>query len=252
MIGCCAVSHGFLMMPEVGTKPEEGKSELFRACNGILWSEQAESRFSKGLFTIVPDLDEDPTPAQTEAWQLSDQKEYRIRVLDADHKDMRVLIKPDSELRWADLDNKRLQWRTNFRPRARYLYYSYVEMMLRQTYHPKSNMNAAAIRRKEAGRNFWGSAGPYMKRSMLLGFVEEMGHEYEYLMEGAMDADDKGGDEDDDGDKPAEVAVMLANESILEKRAITEYKESRVFPQHEQDEEDDLGEDEDSDENEEA
>lgn len=225
-------------------KPEKGKGELFRACNGILWSEQAEHRFSKGLFTIVPDLDENPSPAQSEAWQRSDPKEYRIRVLRPDDKDMKALTKVESNVRWKDLDNKRLQWRSNFRPRARYLYWSYCEMMLRQAYDPKSNMDAADVRRQEVGKKYWGSAGPYMKRNMLLGFVEEMGHEYEYLMEGAMDTDDNN-DDADNGDKPTEVAVMHANESILEKRAIIEWKESRVYMDSDDEAEDDDSDDDD-------
>ena len=225
-------------------KPEKGKSELFRACNGILWSEQVEYRFSKGLFTIVPDLDENPSPAQSEAWQRSDPKEYRIRVLRANHKDMKAQITGESNVCWTDLDNKRLQWRSNFRPRARYLYWSYCEMMLRQAYASQSNMDAADVRRQEVGKKYWGSAGPYMKRNMLLGFVEEMGHEYEHLMEGAMDADDNN-DDDDDGEKPAEVAVMLANESVLEKRAEIEWKESRVDMDSDDEEEDDDSDDDD-------
>ena len=225
-------------------KPEKGKGELFRACNGILWSEQAEYRFSKGLFTIVPDLDENPSLAQSSAWQRSDPKVYRIRVLRADNADMKARIKAESNVRWTDLDNKRLQWRSNFRPWARYLYWSYCEMMLRQAYGPRSNMDAADVRRQEVGKKYWGSAGPYMKKNMLLGFVEEMGHEYEHLMEGAMDADDND-DGGDDGDKPTAVAVMHANESILEKRAIIEWKESRVDMHSDEEEEDDDSDDDD-------
>lgn len=113
-------------------------------------------------------------------------------------------------------------------------------MMLRQSYARESNMDATDIRHQEVGKKYWGSAGPYMKRNMLLGFVEEMGHEYEHLMEGAMEADD---DDGDDGDKPTEVAVMLANESVLEKRAIIEWKESRFYMHRDDEEEDDDDDD---------
>lgn len=205
--------------------PEKGRSELFRACNGILWSKQAEERFSSGHFTIVPDLDEDPTPAQSEAWQRSNPKEYRIRVLHPDAAEMKRLINLGSDVRWADLDNKRLQWRANFRPRARYLYWSYCETMLRQAYSSASNTDVTELRRQEVGKRYWGSAGSYMKKNMLMGFVEEMGHDYEHLMEGAMEADDED-DGDEEKGESSEVAVTLANESILEKQAMAERKNS--------------------------
>ena len=214
-------------------RPERGKSELFRACNGILWSEQVEHRFSKGLFTIVPDLDEDPTPAEAEAWQQSKPKEYRVRVLQPNHKDMRAYVKPDGDMRYADLDNKRLQWRTDFRPRARYLYWSYCEMMLRDTYLSDSSTSQADSRRREVGKKYWGSGGPYIKRNMLLGFVEEMGHEYEHLLDGAMDV------RADDGEESTTVAVMHANESIVEKQETIE----NYDPEAESDDDDDDDDD---------
>ena len=54
---------------------------------------------------------------------------------------------------------------------------------------------------------------------MLRGFVEEMGHDYEHLMDGTMEAED---DVDDAGGELSDVAVLLASDSIVEKQTISE------------------------------
>ncbi|CAF9935879.1 MAG: hypothetical protein HETSPECPRED_009935 [Heterodermia speciosa] len=45
------------------------RGELFRACNGIFWSQMAEDRFGKGYFVLVPDLDPNCSKAEARAWQ---------------------------------------------------------------------------------------------------------------------------------------------------------------------------------------
>ena len=105
--------------------------------------------------------------------------------------------------------------------------------MLRQAYDPKIPMSESDLRRQEVSKKYWGSAGPYMRKNMLRGFVEEMGHEYEHLLEGAMDMADDG----DAGHEPVQVGVMTANENILRSIAIF-------------DEEDDDGDDNDDEDDE--
>ena len=72
------------------------------------------------------------------------------------------------------------------------------------------------MKRRDHGRcrvadlrgSFWGAPGRYMPKSMLLAFVEEMGHSYGALLEGAMEGDDA------DEEIPAEVALVAANNQI--------------------------------------
>ncbi len=47
-----------------------------------------------------------------------------------------------------------------------------------------------------------------------MGDVEAMGHEYEHLMEGAMD---EGGESVEADDIPKETALMVANQAILDR-----------------------------------
>ncbi|KAL9103808.1 MAG: hypothetical protein Q9163_001185 [Psora crenata] len=220
-------------------KPEKGKSELFRACNGILWSKEAELRFSLGQFVIVPDLEEDATADQAQAWQNSTVKGYRIRVLRPNAKEMAEPMNLYNPTLWKDLDKRRVDFKgSTFRPRARYVYWSYCETMLRHAYSERGKSAPTEFARQEVGKKLWGSAGPYMTKNMLLRFVEEMGHQYEHLLEGAMEV------QEGEPEEPVETALWYANESILEKCKTRE--ERAVEEDHNRDEDYD-DEDEDYD-----
>ena len=186
------------------------KGELFRACNGIYWSKAAVDRFGKGYFVIVPDLDAHCTEAQARAWQESSVKEYRIRVMRPDVLDMQQSLSPYNRTRWYEIDNKRVEWGSpTFRPRARYLYWTYPVALLRNV-HDKGEGKGAkggqqgvatSIAQGQIGRRYWGNAGAYMKKSMLIGFLEELGHAYdEELMEAVMDSESE--------NEPAKLAVF--------------------------------------------
>ncbi|KAL8828138.1 MAG: hypothetical protein Q9191_002768 [Dirinaria sp. TL-2023a] len=204
-------------------KLEEGKSELFRAVNGILWSEAAEKRFSEGYFCIVPDLDENATRIEVQAWQRSPIKEYRIRVLSPGAKLIKEpLSAAQLDMLWKDIDGRRLDFKgKTFRPRARYVYWSYIEIMLRHFYAESAKvemMSAGEVGRQNVGKNYWGSAGSYMRRNQLLGFVEAMEHEYEHLLEAAIEEEE----EESESEAPSNTAVMVANENVLQKNKALE------------------------------
>ena len=175
---------GEATMEAIFGRSDSGQSELFKAENGILWSSEAERRFEAGYLVIVPDIRDQSTKEQVNAWETSDPKEYKIRVLDPKHRLMQALIF-NTDKPWADLGNGCVHFKTNFRPRARYLYFAYCSAMLRSSFGGSHLKNSKA----ELGKKFWGTPGRYMLEGMLLGFVEEMGHEYEHLLEGAIKED---------------------------------------------------------------
>ena len=176
---------GEATMEAIFGRSESGESEMFKAENGILWSECAEERFEGGHFVIVPDIVDQPTQEQVDTWEASDPKEYKIKVLNPNHSKMQMKI-GNTDKTWADLDNDRLQFMTNFRPRARYLYFAYCAAMLRRS-HAGNHLEVSSA---EPGKRFWGTPGRYMLEGMLLGFVEEMGHQYKHLLEGAIKEDE--------------------------------------------------------------
>ena len=180
---------------------DSGHSELFKAENGILWSCEAEERFEAGHFVVVPDVPDQPTEQQLDTWEASDPKEYKIRVLNPTHPLMEDLVYGRGDMTWAALDNERLQFKTSFRPRARYLYFTYFVAMLRRSFGGKH----LEVSRAELRKRFWGTPGKYMLEGMLLGFVEEMGHEYKHLLDGAIKEDEAVVDA---------TAVFVANQCI--------------------------------------
>ncbi|KAL8721191.1 MAG: hypothetical protein Q9225_002077 [Loekoesia sp. 1 TL-2023] len=195
-------------------RDENGVSELFKAENGMLWSKEVEDRFEAGHFVIVPDVADDPTPQQIKFWETANVKEYKIRVLNPGAKSMNQTIFP-TDTEWKDLDGKRVQFKGSFRPRARYLYFAYCAAMLRRSFTGKH----LEVSRSELRKRFWGTPGKYLRESMLLGFVEQMGHDYDHLLEGAIEEDNpvldvratdaavkriKDSLEDEDGDKDEE------------------------------------------------
>ena len=145
---------------------EQGRSELFKAANGIMWSTGAEARFSAGHFVVVPALPENPTNHEMDAWETSDVKHYKIQVLNPKHPEMDKKLIGTTERYWREVDGEPVQFKTTFRPRARYLYFAYCATMLRQSFTKGQRLDIA---QQEIGKRFWGTRGRYMHKSMLLG-----------------------------------------------------------------------------------
>lgn len=78
--------------------------------------------------------------------------------------------------------------------------------MLRRSWFTKKTRSAL---RDELGKRFWGTPGRYMNRNMLLAFVEDMGHEYEELVQEAMEQT-----EGDEEEGPVETTLAAANDHI--------------------------------------
>ena len=214
-------------MDAIFGRPGDGASELNRAENGILWSIGVEERFEAGHFVIVPDTSDQAEKNEIDHWEASSPKEYKIRVLNPRDAKMTKKIL-DTEKRWADLDNQRIQFKTNFRPRARYLYFTYCEAMLRRSFAGKHG----EVSRAEIGKRFWGTRGRYMREGMSLGFVEELGPEYDHLLEGVI--------EEEEGAVPDKTTVFAANAHMQDLL--------KADDESEDDDDDDDDDDEDEDE----
>ena len=216
---------GEATMEAIFGRPQGGQSELFRAENGILWSTLAEERFEGGHFVIVPDIVDQPTQQDVDTWEASDPREYKIRVLNPGHDSMTRLISGTDQI-WAELDNERLSFKTNFRPRARYLYFAYCAAMLRRYFAGKRLETSRA----ELKRNVWGAPGRYMREGILLGFVEAMGQDFEHLLEGAIKEEDAVADI---------TAIAAANTHIQETLKAEEDCDSESDPDSDSDDDDD-------------
>ena len=158
--------------------------ELFAPQNGILLCSLVEKFMDKGLLVIVPRLPNKPSAAQISLWNSSEPKNYKVKIIDFAHPLIDDYIRGGSEQTWRDLDDTELVFRSDFRPRARYLYFHYCVQILRVSWKEK---HTGALLKGEIGKIYWGTPGRYLPRNMLLALVEETGHEYEHLLEGALE-----------------------------------------------------------------
>lgn len=173
--------HGQNVMDAIFGQMKE--PELFSPRNGLLVSGWAARFISSGYLAIVPDVPNEPTKDDIQAWNNSEPKEYKVRLLDPNWQWASYLIDGiTSTERWNDLDGKRLQFKNNFRPRTSYLYFLYVTQMMQLAWTSKKQGQTNS----KAELKFWGVPGSYLPKTMLLGLVEEMGQEYDHLLEGAV------------------------------------------------------------------
>ena len=59
--------------------------ELFHPSNGLLIWRGFEEMFERGIFTIVPDLPENPTKEAIDNWHQTEPKEYKFKLIDPNH-----------------------------------------------------------------------------------------------------------------------------------------------------------------------
>ena len=179
-------AEGQPAMDEIFGREAATAGELNEVEDGLMLYEYAEERLEYGDLVLVPDIRDAASDQEIDAWHESEPKDYKIRIMNPEAKGMNQ-FHPGTEPRktWNELDGKRVQFSSDHRPRARYLYWQYCKTMLRQSW--KDNpVKAKDVLVQERGKKFWGTRGPYMKKRMLLAFVEQLGHDHGALMENAL------------------------------------------------------------------
>ena len=203
---------------------EEATGELFSARNGLLLSTSAANYLDNGAIALVPAIDNESSSEQIEEWNAASVKEYKIRILRPREKGMDELCAYSSDLTWKELENQPVTFRSEYRPRARYLYYAYCVALLRLAYNVEKKPVAL---KTSLGKKYWGSTGRYLKGSMIRGFVDAVGHEFDELIEDLLS---------DDEDEPDPTILASANAQIL--RSYAEHNtERRILSTVEDDEE---------------
>src|SRR5262249_12467456 len=77
--------------------------ELFHPANGLPLSNPVEFMFDKGFFVIVPDLPDDPNVEEIFAWQQSEPKEYKFKLISLEHPKVDQFV-PELGCTWRSLD----------------------------------------------------------------------------------------------------------------------------------------------------
>lgn len=104
---------------------EESKGELWKAEDAILMTNTAEQHFDNGRFVIVPDIRDNATTDEIASWNQQEPKAYKIRVIatktNLKELSQEITLTSDPEKMWKDLDGQKLVFKTDFRPRSRYV-----------------------------------------------------------------------------------------------------------------------------------
>ncbi|KAK3176942.1 hypothetical protein OEA41_008268 [Lepraria neglecta] len=220
------------------------RNELFAIENGLLLCGDAEKRISMGLMAIVPNIPDRPSENQVDEWRNLYPKPYKIRVLDSTHRMMDTCYPGQSKREihktWIEMDGKPLLFRTDHRPRARYLYWQYCTSVLRNSWRAHKEKQGGMLK-QEFNRAYWGTKGIFMDKVMLQGFAEEVGHTYEDLLEAYAD---------EVAEKPDPEAVIIVNMTIREVHPAKDEDDEEDEDDEAEDEDDEAEDDEAEDEDE--
>ncbi|CEI68060.1 hypothetical protein FVEN_g7671 [Fusarium venenatum] len=163
------------------------QKELFSYKNGLLLHEDIKKALENGFVAIVPDIDLEPASPRLplndkeerdqriRAWQKAKPKEYKFIVLNKKNPAVteEFPLPAYGVPNIAALDGKRLQFLTSKRPRARYIWWTYLNAIVRNSWSQK--LTEVNLQHQEVQkRTLYGS---YIKKNQLLGFIEEIGHE---------------------------------------------------------------------------
>ncbi|CAG9984344.1 unnamed protein product [Clonostachys byssicola] len=178
--------------------------ELFQPVNGLFLHRRIEKALKDGLLAIVPDIDLEPVDPQ---FPLNDQQERNDRVREWENrpiKDYKIIVidKVNPEVthkfflaedmgfeKIADLDGRKLIFKTGFRPQARYVWWTYLNTILRTAWNPRDRDSDVQHQEVRKVARYWGARGRYIKETQLLGFAKEIGHDVESLLNQGHDRD---------------------------------------------------------------
>lgn len=191
--------------------------ELFSSRNGLIMSALVEKFFDSGVIVIVPDIPDHPTKSVLCGWVNNEVREFKIRIIDTSWSKLDHLVAGTT--RWRDLDGKKLEFRGNYRPAARYLYFHYCVQILRRAWRAGPGQQAVFSLQDELGKPFWGTPGNYVARNMLNAFIQEVGHQADDLLIGAR------GSGGNDKVLVNIAATQIAEESVAEEDDEDEYDE---------------------------
>lgn len=211
---------------ELMSKIYRTNDEMYTAKNGILISDLWAEYLDTGFFAIVPDVDDLCDRRELRAWQRSDPREYKIKILDFEHEAIDRATHCYDSRTYRSFDNHRLTFRSNARPRARYVYWQYCLNMLmrsysRRTRHPDDETSSARSVLEDTEKVFWGSRGTYTQDSWLDALSNELGRRW--------------------ADDVSDTSSVITKSCLVASGLVTQVVQSTLLP-HEKEEQEDYEE----------
>jgi hypothetical protein len=177
-------------------------SHLIQPHNGLLLETTVASALASGTIAIVPDLPDEPTAEQIAQWEQNEPKNYRWQIIDEEAEVLDELIDRipanhlaagipprDVCLDIRDLDGKRISFRNDNRPRARYLHLLFVVAQLKRAWRRQQFQNdpaatedlTADLKELHLGPPkgsfpWWATGGRYLNGALMAALAEEIGN----------------------------------------------------------------------------
>ncbi|KAH8668818.1 hypothetical protein BX600DRAFT_538842 [Xylariales sp. PMI_506] len=172
------------------------EGELDTPYNGLLLPSNVEQAIDDSAIAIVPDIPDDPSTEEVEAWESAEPKQYKWRVMDNEADILDQCIMDNDSMTIRDLRGNRLFFKTAMRPRARYLYFLFVVAQLKLAWRHDYRNDPSKVLKKELVKGFWATNGRHLNRAFLLALADEIGHDTELYANIPMDpGNDHGPDE---------------------------------------------------------
>ena len=156
----------------------------FPARNGLVLSTSAEKKLASGALITVPDVGDLMSTREVRDWNSLAVKPYKIRILRPDDKEMDVLCELNSKNTWNELDKPPVAFKSDYRPRSRYLFHVYLRAVGHRAYLDETR--STAFKNSLGEKYNWGACSSYMKRCMIKPFIEELGYNFESLRDGPL------------------------------------------------------------------
>ncbi|KAF4451723.1 hypothetical protein F53441_5402 [Fusarium austroafricanum] len=177
-----------------GTSPT---AHLFGPENGLFLECKIRRALDKGLVAIVPDIDvhgeEKEVQRRIDRWENQTVKDYKCVVTNpAGAEANKTIFWREAEGLGclAELDGRKLVFPNDFRPRPRYIWWTYLNMVLRVAWKAQSCHDGIDLQDVQRCVRYWGGRGKYVRRHQLQGFVNTFGSVVEGLMDQAADEDE--------------------------------------------------------------
>ncbi|KAI4179548.1 MAG: hypothetical protein LQ346_007169 [Caloplaca aetnensis] len=159
----------------------EADRELFSPNNGILVDRYVAPAIKQGFLLIVPDLHDEATNEEFARWHASEPKDYKIKIPDRECVQVGGYVEFNHRL--LDLDGTKVEFHGDARPKSHYLYYFYMQSLLRQAWRFTEQYLPSDALVVELCRPHWGipSCCTDTDTAWAISMAEAMGPRYQVL-----------------------------------------------------------------------
>ncbi|KAF5001519.1 hypothetical protein FGRMN_990 [Fusarium graminum] len=188
----CAVKEVTLFQASTTEDMEEifgpgSHQDLSTPWNCLSLNPTVGEALSKGLITIVPDIELDPAPSRLvqnderfREWERMPVKNYKLMVLSKCSKDVtaRNFIKDQHGIRTLlGLHERRLQFKTDFRPKAKYVWWAFMFSVLKRSWRQDQEEKVSFKQEVSEAARYWRNQNDYIEKNQVVGLLEEFGHD---------------------------------------------------------------------------